>query len=120
MNVWMGMGRLSRDPETRFMPSGTPVCTFSLACNHRYKGKDGNPVEACDFIDCEAFARTAEIAQQYLVKGRQVIVEARLSQHKWTDNAGKSHSRVVATVNRLHLLANSKANQDAREPGQEE
>ena len=77
------IGRLGRDPETRFIPTGRKVCTFSLAVNRRWKSKEGETREATDWFNVEAWGRLGEICQDYLNKGSLVYVEGRLQTDRY-------------------------------------
>jgi len=77
------IGRLGRDPETRFIPTGRKVCTFSLAVNRRWKSKEGETREATDWFNVEAWGRLGEICQEYLNKGRLVFIEGRLQTDRY-------------------------------------
>jgi single-strand DNA-binding protein len=71
-------GRLGGDPEMRYMPDGTPVTNFSVATNRRWTGASGEPQEETIWFRVSVWRRQAEIANEYLSKGRQVLVEGRL------------------------------------------
>ncbi len=68
------VGRLTRDPELRYAPSGQPVCSFSVAASRRYTKEDGRKAEQTTFLDVDARDRLAEICCQFLKKGREVLV----------------------------------------------
>ncbi len=72
------VGNLGRDPEMRYTPDGTPVTSFSVATNRRWTNSDGTPGEETVWFRVTAWRRQAEVAAQYLSKGRQVMVEGRL------------------------------------------
>lgn len=80
------MGRLTRDPEMRKTQSGTPVCSFSIACDRDFKNANGE--KETDFFDCVAWRQTAEFVAQYFTKGRMAVVEGRLQNRDWTDREG--------------------------------
>ena len=69
LNKALLIGNLTRDPELKALPSGTKVCSFSIATNRTYKDKDGNRQESSEFHNIVAFARIGELAAQYLKKG---------------------------------------------------
>ena len=79
------LGRLARDPELRYAPSGAPVCTFSIATNHRYTKSDGQKAQSVTFVDVDAWRRLAELCSQFLKKGRQVLISGTLKQDRWVD-----------------------------------
>ena len=88
------VGRLTRDVELKYLPSGTSVATFSLAASRNWKDKNsGESKEETMFIDVDSFGRSAEIANQYLKKGSRVLVEGRLVQDRWQDQQGQNRSK---------------------------
>lgn len=93
------MGRLTRDPETRTTPSGKSVTSFSIAVDRI--GSD----DQADFFDVTAWEKTGELVQQYLSKGRRVLVQGRLRQDSWDDKeTGKKRSRVEVTATDVTFL----------------
>src|ERR671915_1159250 len=88
MNRVMLVGRLTRDPELRSLPSGKPVATFTVATND-YRGAGGN--ERTEYHACVAWDRLAEICGQFLSKGQLVDIEGRLQTRQWDDDAGKRY-----------------------------
>lgn len=99
------MGNLTRDPETRQLPSGTAVCSFSLAVNRRYRTAQGEDREETCFIDIETWGRQAETCGRYLKKGAPALVEGRLKQDRWQDrDTGASRSRILVHAMRVQFL----------------
>ena len=98
------LGNLTRDPELRYMPSGSPVANFGLATNRRYTGQDGQKKEDVTFVDIEAFAKTAELCQQYLSKGRQVLIEGRLKYRTWESQDGQKRNKLSVVAERVTFL----------------
>lgn len=98
------VGNLTRDPELRYLPSGSAVCNTAIATNRRYKTQTGEQKEEVCFIDIVLFGRTAEIANQYLKKGSKVLVEGRLKLEQWNDQSGQKRSRHTVTVETLQML----------------
>ncbi len=98
LNKVMLIGRLTRDPETRALPSGNSVVQFGLAVNRVYNNRQsGEKVEETAFIDCEAWGRTGETIARYMKKGRQLFVEGRLKFDSWErDGQRRSKLSVVA------------------------
>ncbi len=100
------IGNLGKDPEVKYTPSGTAVAKFSLATNERYKDKDGNWQDRTEWHNITAWARTAEIAGEYLKKGRTVYIEGRLRTDSWEDkNTHEKKYRTEIIVNDLVLLS---------------
>ncbi|GAB4543720.1 MAG: hypothetical protein Fur002_16290 [Anaerolineales bacterium] len=79
------IGRLGKDPETKFTPNGKKVTAFSLAVSRRWKDKSGEAKESTEWVNLEAWERLAEVCQQYLKKGSLVFVEGRLKTDKYED-----------------------------------
>jgi single-strand DNA-binding protein len=84
------VGNLGRDPELRYTPQGTPVCSFSMATNERRKDKAGEMQDQTTWFRVTLWGRQAETASQYLTKGRPVYIEGRLRVEEWTDRDGKA------------------------------
>jgi single-strand DNA-binding protein len=97
------VGNLTRDPELRYLPSGSAVCNTAIATNLRYKSQSGEQKEEVCFIDITLFGRTAEIANQYLTKGKKVLIEGRLKLEQWDDGNGK-RSKHVVVVDTMQML----------------
>jgi single-strand DNA-binding protein len=96
------IGNLTKDPEIRYTPSGTPVANFRLAVNHRFKQGEEYREDVC-FIDVVVFGKQAENCGQYLGKGNSVIVEGRLQERRWEteDKQKRSKHEVVAQTVRF-------------------
>lgn len=86
------MGNLTRNPELRYTPNGTPVANFGLAVSRRFKQGDELKDEVC-FIDIVVFGRQAEHCGQYLSKGNGAIIEGRLQQRRWETEDGQKRSK---------------------------
>jgi single-strand DNA-binding protein len=94
------VGNLGKDPEVRYMPSGSAICNVNVATTRQWKNKEsGEKQEETDWHRIVFFDRLAEIAGEYLKKGRSVYVEGRLRTRKWTDKEGKDQytTEIVAT-----------------------
>ena len=98
------MGNLTRDVELKYTPSNQPVATFGLAMNRRYKTRDGENREETTFVDCEAWARTAEVMSEYLSKGRPVFIEGRLKLDQWQDKDGNKRSKLRVVVENFQFV----------------
>ena len=83
------VGNLGRDPELRYTPQGTPVCSFTVATNEKRKDKSGETQDLTTWFRVTLWGRQAETASQYLTKGRPVYVEGRLRLEEWNDRDGK-------------------------------
>lgn len=83
------VGNLGRDPELRYTTQGTPVCHFSIATNDRRRDRAGEMQDQTTWFRVSLWGRQAELASQYLTKGRQVYIEGRLRVDEWSDRDGK-------------------------------
>jgi single-strand DNA-binding protein len=91
------IGRLGKDPESKFTPTGKKVCHFSLAVSNRWKDKSGETREATEWVNIEAWGRLGEVCQEYLKKGSLIYVEGRLKTDKYEDKGEtKYFTKVVA------------------------
>ncbi|WKZ36937.1 MAG: single-stranded DNA-binding protein [Anaerolineales bacterium] len=91
------IGRLGKDPEGKFTPTGKRVCHFSLAVSNRWKDKSGETREATEWVNIEAWGRLGEICQEYLKKGSLIFVEGRLKTDKYEDKGEtKYFTKIVA------------------------
>ena len=91
------IGRLGKDPEGRFTPTGKKVTHFSLAVSNRWKSKDGESKEATEWVNIEAWERLGEICAEYLKKGSLIYLEGRLKTDKYEDKGEtKYFTKVVA------------------------
>jgi single-strand DNA-binding protein len=105
LNRVLLIGNLTRDPELRYTPKGTAVTEIGLAVNRIYSGEDGEKKEETTFVDVTLWARQAEIAGQYLRKGRPVFIEGRLQLDTWDDKqTGQKRSRLRVVAENLQLL----------------
>ncbi len=105
LNRVLLIGNLTRDPEVRYTPKGTAVAEIGLAINRIYSGEDGEKKEETTFVDVTLWARQAEIAGQYLKKGRPVFIEGRLQLDTWDDKqTGEKSSRLRVVSESLQLL----------------
>ena len=99
------MGNLVADPEIKTLPSGTLTARFSIAVNERYKNSEGEFVEEAHFFEVDVFGRQAEIAQEYLKKGRPVFVEGSLRQNRWETDDGQKRSKVRIKCRRFIMMS---------------
>jgi single-strand DNA-binding protein len=99
------LGRLARDPELKYAPSGAPVCSFSVATNHHYTKSDGQKAQSVTFVDVVAWRRLGEICSQFLKKGRQVLISGSLKQERWTDaKTQKPRSRLKVPAREVKFV----------------
>ena len=99
------VGRLTRDVELRYLPSGSAVANFGIATSRTWKDKNsGENKEETMFIDIKTFGRSAEIANQYLKKGNRVLVEGRLVLERWTDGSGQNRSKHVVQADSVNFM----------------
>lgn len=98
------LGNLTRDPQLRYLPSGMAVCDFGLATNRRYKDKDGNQKEEVCFVDISAWGKQAETLNQYMAKGRALLVEGHLRYDSWTGQDGQKRSRLLVVVDNFQFV----------------
>ena len=98
-------GNLTRDPELRNTPSGTPVVELRLAISETYRDRQtGESRETVCYVDVVAWNRQAELCQQYLAKGRNVLVEGRLAYDEWKNQQGETRSRLRVRADRIQFL----------------
>jgi len=106
MNKVILIGNLTRDIETKIMPSGSMVATTAIATSRKFRKQDGSQGEEVMFIDLTFFAKSAEIASQYLTRGSKIAVEGSLKLDSWDDkNGGGKRSKHTVTVERMEMLA---------------
>lgn len=98
------VGNLGRDPELRYTPQGTPVCSFSMATNERRKDKSGEMQDNTTWFKVTLWNRQAETAAQYLQKGRPVYIEGRLRVEEWTDRDGKQRHTLEVTATDMQFI----------------
>ena len=99
------IGNLTRDPELKTTNSGQSVCNFGVATNRRWKDSSGEMKEDAEFHNVVCWGKLAEIAAQYITKGRKVFIEGRLQTRNWEDEAGIKHYRTEIVANDLIILS---------------
>ena len=110
------IGRLGKDPEMRYTSSGTAVVNFSMATNHFTKDQDGNNTDQTEWHQVVAFGRTAEVAGEYLNKGKLVYIEGRLQTRSWDDKNGQKRYKTEVVCTNLQLLG-SKGDSETPQEG---
>lgn len=98
------VGRLGKDPETRYMTSGEAVTNCTLATSENWKDKSGEKQERTEWHNLVFYRRLAEIAGEYLKKGSQIYVEGKLQTRKWQDKEGKDRYTTEIVVNEMQML----------------
>ncbi len=97
------IGNLTRDPELRMLPSGAPVVSFGVATNRVWKNQQGQKQEEVQFHNVVVFGRQAEIANQYLSKGRMVFIEGRIQTRDWEGKDGVKRNRTEIVAERVQF-----------------
>ena len=106
------IGRLGKDPDMRYTPSGTAVANFSVATNHSTKDAEGNWSDQTEWHNIVVFGRNAEFAGEYLKKGRQVFIEGRLQTRSWEDQNGQKKYKTEIVALEVQALG-SKSESDS-------
>jgi len=97
-------GNLTRDPQLSYTANNTPVCEFGMAINRNWRSPDGTQREETCFVDCRLYGRQAETFNQYMAKGRPVLVEGRLQFQQWQAQDGSRRSKHIVVVERFQFL----------------
>lgn len=97
-------GNLTRDPQLSYTPSNVSVCEFGLAVNRRWRDRDGNQKDEVCYVDVVAYGRTGEVINQYMKKGRPLLVEGRLRYRQWTNKEGQNRSKLDVMVENFTFL----------------
>ncbi len=98
------VGNLTRDPQLSYTASNTPVCKFGIATNRKWKDREGQAHEDVCFVDCALFGRGGEVFNQYMSKGRSVLVEGHLTLGQWTTPEGEKRSKHEVFVESFTFL----------------
>ena len=98
------VGNLGKDPELRYTPSGTAVCTFSLATTDRFKNKQGEQQERTEWHNIVVWAGLAEICGKYLTKGKQIYIEGRIQNRSYDDRDGNKRYITEIVANEMQML----------------
>ncbi len=99
------IGRLGRDPEVKYTPSGQAVAKFSIATDETYKDRNGEQQRRTEWHNIVAWRRLAEICGEYLVKGKLVYIEGRLRTRKWEDREGNKRSTTEIEAREMQMLS---------------
>jgi single-strand DNA-binding protein len=104
LNKVLLIGNLTRDPELRYIPSGSAVATFTIGVNRTWKTPTGEKKEQASFIRIVAWGRTAEVCGEYLVKGSPVFIEGRLQSRDWQTQDGQKRNTVEVVADNVQFL----------------
>lgn len=108
------VGNLTRDPELRFTPKGSAICSMGIAVNRTWTSEGGEKKEETTFIDVTTFGRSAENVSKYLKKGRPVLVEGRLRLEQWDDKkTGEKRSKMVVVSEAVQFLGGKESTPQA-------
>jgi single-strand DNA-binding protein len=102
------IGNLTRDPELRYVPSGTAVTSFGLAVNRVYNTQAGEKKEDTCFMQIVTWGRRAELCGEYLSKGSPIFVEGRLQSRNWEDSSGQKRTTIEVVANNIQFLGRGK------------
>jgi len=100
------IGNLTRDPELRVTPKGTPICQFGIAVNRQFKDESGATRDETTFVDIEAWGKQGELVSKYLTKGSLAMVEGRLKLDQWEDKqSGQKRSKLKVVLDNVQFLS---------------
>ena len=102
------VGNLGRDPELRYTPQGTPVCSFTVATNEKRKDRAGEAQDFTTWFRVTLWGRQAETASQYLTKGRPVYIEGRLRLEEYTDREGNKRQSLEVNASDIHFIGSNR------------
>jgi single-strand DNA-binding protein len=105
------IGNLGRDPELRYTPQGTPVCSFTVATNEKRKDRAGETQDFTTWFRVTLWGRQAETASQYLTKGRPIYVEGKLRLEEWTDRDGKQRHTLEVHATDMQFIGGGRADE---------
>ncbi len=108
------IGNVTKDPELRYTPSGTAVCSFSVATNREWKDSTGQKKEEATFHKVVAWSKLAEIISQYVKKGSKVYVEGRIANRSWNDQQGNARNVTEIITEELILLDSKRVEQSTQ------
>lgn len=129
LNQCTFIGRLGKDPETRYMPNGDAATNFSIAVGESWKDKQGQKQERTEWVNVSCFGKIAEICGQYLLKGSKVMVSGKMKTDKWQDQSGNDRYTTKIMLRDMNMLdsraegqaqpANQQAPQQQQQPQQQ-
>jgi single-strand DNA-binding protein len=98
------IGRLGKDPEIKYTPSGAPVAKFTLATDESFKDRSGEQQKRTEWHNIVAWNKLAEICGEYLTKGKQVYIEGSIRSNQWEDQSGNKRTKVEIIAQRMQML----------------
>lgn len=116
LNTVFIKGNVTRDPEVRYVKTGTALCSFAIGHNRHYR-KGDEMVKETSFIDVKGWGELAERASEQLAKGTEVIVSGRLEQERWQAADGTARSRIVVVADKIDVVGQPRGAREPR-PGQ--
>jgi single-strand DNA-binding protein len=119
LNKVMVIGNVGRDPEMRYIPSGKPVTSFSVASSRSWMNSEGERREETEWFNVVAWGNLAEICKQHLRKGQQVYIEGRLQTRSWKDQDGRKRVRTELVVNEMIVLGKREISELVESAGEE-
>ncbi|HKC15041.1 MAG TPA: single-stranded DNA-binding protein [Patescibacteria group bacterium] len=114
------IGNLTRDPELRYTPNGTAVCSFGIATNRNWTTESGEKKDEAEFHNIVAWNKLAELCSQFLVKGGKVYVEGRMATRSWQAQDGTQKTRTEIVISDMILLGEKKNGPTGQETSKEE
>jgi len=114
LNQCSFIGRLGKDPETRYMPNGDATCSFRIACGWKSKEKEGT-----EWVPINTFGKLAEICGQYLKKGSQAFIQGRFQTRKWQDKEGQDRYTTEIVADTMQMLGGKQEGGQERQERQE-
>ena len=107
------VGNLGRDPELRYTPQGSAVCSFSMATSEKKRDKAGDMQDVTTWFKITLWSKQAELASKYLTKGSSVYIEGRLRVEEWTDKEGKVRTSLEVNGSEMQFLSGGSRNDES-------
>jgi len=114
LNQCQFIGRLGKDPETRYMPNGDAICSFSIGTSSKWKDKAGEKHEATEWVNITAFGKLAEICAEYLKKGQQVFVSGKIKTDKYEKDGITRYSTKII-IDNMQMLGSKPESKPAQQ-----
>lgn len=104
LNLCQFIGRLGRDPELRYLQSGTAVAQFSIAVGDQWRDKEGEKQESTEWVNVEAWGKVAELCETYLAKGDRVYIAGKMNTQSWEDQEGNTRYKTIIRLSDIQFL----------------